>query len=316
MLFSGCQKDASHRTLPIHPTVYRVLQAMPNLDREVLDSFFRLLSSDHNFSYTLFGNKPVSLVDYSARVTLGTLYHPNEALIFERGWERWESYAALFPSHEFILKRCKGNKSIGIFLIHKKHTLESISDHLDIFQKILGYHVYPQQLLEQLCDPQQDVMKTLNQSSTLMGILLGYGMTNSADFERKAAICKYLNAKMTPPFSGHREMEALQPASRHLVKCYDSKTFSYPPKDCIASQESSSLADELNNMLARQDTFELYGGHYFLDKIATPIFVARKGTPETKKLHADYLATKQKLHQVDLQNAFLEVTLSQWIDPK
>lgn len=153
LLFSGRQKQVAHGTPSIHPTVQRVLETMPNLDREVLNSFFQLLSSDHNFSYTLFGNKPMSLADYASKVCSWSLCHPSESLIFEKGWERWESYAAFFPSHEFVLKRCKGSRSATIFLIHKKHALQVISDHLDAFQKILGERVYPQQLLQHLCDP-------------------------------------------------------------------------------------------------------------------------------------------------------------------
>jgi hypothetical protein len=309
LLFSGCNKSPSHR----------ILQAIPEQDQETLSSFFQLLFCDDNFSYTLFGNKPMSIGDFFSSTTLWALNTPGESLIFEKGWKVWESYASLFPSDEFVLKRCESKKSnwkiLSIFLIHKKHALKAIRDNLDTFQEVLGHPVNPQQLLQELCDPHKDIMETLSHNS-LFGILLGYGKVNAMNFERKVTICDQLNAKMTPPFSGHHDMEALQPASQRLVQWRDSKTFCYPSEDCLPASENDSLAEELNEILTKGDGFELYGSDYFLDKFTPPMFIARNHSRETEKLHADYLATKQKLHRAYLQGSFLEVTLNQWMDPK
>lgn len=316
LLFFAYQKNISQKMPFVQSNIEQILSSMSEPDRQELCSFFKLLSSDCNFSYTLFGNKPISLVDYSTQITSSNLYHPSEFLILENGWARWESHAIFFPSQEFVLKRCKDGENIGIYLIHKKHTLQTITDNLDIFQKILSAIVEPKLLLQELCDPKQNIMKTLNDNSILLGILLGYGRTNSLDFERKVSLCHELNANMSPPFSGHLDMEALEPSARHLVKCYDKKTFFLLPKGVHTVPEGSSLAKELNNHIAREGTFELYGSHYFLDEITAPIFAIRKETLETAKLNENYLSTKQKLHQAYLKGSFLQVTLNQWMYPK
>ena len=317
-LFAGCKKSSSHRIQSSRTDVHSILQTMPDQDRAVLDSFFQLLVRDYDFSYTLFGNKPISMACYSSQVTLCTFYHPTEFLTFENGWELWRHYASCFPSNEFILKRSRDNRGVlEIFLINKRHALQVISNHLDTFQEILNRCIDPQQLLQQLCCSQQDIMEILNNDATLLGILLGYGKINSANFERKVNICNHLNAKMTPPFSAHQDMKSLLPVSRNLVSLYDNGTFCYPSeKDCLPSSQDTSLTEELNDILSHEDTFEVYGSDFFLDKIIAPVFVARKDSPETEKLHEDYLATKQKLHQAYLQRSFLEVTLNQWMDPQ
>lgn len=312
-LFPGCKKSPSHRIQSIHSILYTI----PDQDRKVLDSFFQLLLRDYDFSYTLFGNKPMSMACYFSQATSWSLRHPSDFLVFEKGWDLWESYSSLFSSHEFVLKRCKDDRGVlGIFLISKSHALQAISDHLDTFQKILESHIEPEPLLHQLCYSSQDVMEILNNDSSLLGILLGYGKINSTNFERKVSLCHDLIAKMTPPFSAQHDMQSLQPFSRYLVDLYTDKTCPYPSKECFPSPQDTSLAEELNDILSNEDVFELYGSNFFLDKMITPVFAARKETPETKKLHDDYLATKQQLHKTYQNGSFLEITLNQWMYPQ
>ncbi len=193
--------------------------------------------------------------------------------------------------------------------------MKVISDNIDTFQEILDRRIDSEQLLQELCYSERDVIEILNGNSALLGILLGYGKINSTNFERKVNICHELNAKMTPPFSAAQEIKSLLPFSRILVGLYDNGTFSYPSKESYPSSQGISLADELNDILSNE-SFQLYGSDFFLDKIIAPIFAARKESPETEKLHKDYLATKHQLNQAYLQGSFLKVTLNQWMCPQ
>lgn len=316
-VFSGCEKKSSHQTPSSHGDIPHILQTLPEQDRKDLDAFFQLLSRHECFSYTLFGNKPISIACYPSQASSSDLYHPKNFLILEKGWEVWQSYASLFPSDEFVLKRYKNNDEglIEIYLINKKHALQVISDNLDTFQFILGNHVNPQKLVEQLCDSQQDIMEILNDNSVL-GILFGYGKINSRNFERTSSIIDNLNAKMTPPFSADDEIKSLSPMSRTFVDLFKNKPFSYPSKECFPSSDSASLSEELNELFSHKDFFEVYGSDALLDKMMPPAFAVRRDSLETKKLQEDYLATKQKVDQVYLHGSFLEITLNQWMYPQ
>ncbi|MCH9624977.1 MAG: hypothetical protein S4CHLAM123_01390 [Chlamydiales bacterium] len=316
-VFAGCKKNSPDKITSAFNDTGNILQTIPEKDLEILDSFFQKLLRDNNFAYTLFGKKPMSIACYSFKRTPWNLHNPNEFLIFEKGWAKWEAYFSLFPSNDFILKRCHDDRGIvEIFLINRKNALEAIEDNYDTFQEILGDCFDTEQLMQQLCYSQQDLMEILNNHSGLLGILLGYGKENSMTFERKVNICSDLNAKMTPPFTAMHDMKALQPKGEYLVSLYSNKTFSFPKEVCCPLLDDSSTAEELNVILEHESPFELYGSDFFLDKFMAPIFMTQNEDLETKQLHEEYLLTKQKIHQAYQQKCFLEVTLHQWMCPQ
>jgi len=296
---------------------YDILQTIPVEDRQLLDSFFQLLLRDNNFAYTLFGKKPMSIACYLSKVNLWNLYNPNEFLIFEKGWDKWKDYSSLFPSNEFVLKRCCDSKDIvEVFLINKKNVLKVINDNYGTFQSILGNLFEPEQFMQQLCYTQQDLMEILNDHSGLLGILLGYGKGNSMSFERKVNICSILNAKMTPPFTAMSAMKCLQPKSEYLISLYNTKTFSSPKKIFLPSLSETLMAEELNVILENENLFELYGSNFFVDRFIGPVFMTQSGDLETMQLQNEYLATRQRIHRAYQEKPFLEITLNQWMHPQ
>ena len=319
-VFAGCKKNSSRQS---QSSSHTILQSIPEKDREVLDSFFQFLLSKDTFAYTLFGKKPMSVTPY-IQVTSGAtgiiyqrgIYHPSDYFTLEKGWELWKNYGALFPSDEFVLKECKEDELVTIFLINKSQVLNTISENLNTFEEILDRQIRPQDFLQQLCDPHQDIMESLNDSSSLLGILLGYGKTNAMLFERKSNILTHLVEKMTPPFSSRHDVENLQPFGQYFVNRCKSRTFIQTIPICSPSPQYNSLADEFNDILSNEEGFELYGSDYLLDRFNSPVFMMRKEDPETKELEKAYFATKLQLHQIYQQGPFLEITLNQWMYPK
>lgn len=318
-------------------TVSPILQVIPEKDRQELDAFFQLLLHQDSFAYTLFGSKPMSVCCYISKPILFTLYHPKESLALEKGWETWKRYFPYFPSDHFVLKRLNFKNRLGrsIYLIHKKHALQVIKNYLGIFQKVLGHSIDPKQLVERLCDPNEDIDETLQEHTNLLGILFGYGKANAMDYERETDICEYLSKKMLPPFSHCKEIEDLSPNSRVFVNSRnekmlplfsndqetpDSRVNSHNgkmnllSKPCVPSPQYSSLAEELNDICSGRTRFEL--NDWILSKIASPVFISKKQDPETEDLRKDYTATMKKLRKVYREKPFLEVTLTQWMDPK
>ncbi len=305
---SGCRKKPSLET-----TGSSILQTIPEKDYQQLDAFFQVLIRD-DFAYTLFGRKPISVFDYTSKPILFTLYHPKTFLILERGWETWQRYCAYFPSNQFVLKKFITDDDFvrEIFLIHKSHTLQAIENHLATFQSILGCSIDPKQFLERLCDPNEDIIETLQGHANLLGILFGYGEVNAMNFERETDICEYLSEKMTPPFSSYQEIKALSPDSLMFVNASDRKM--NLPKPCLPSPQYSSLAEELNDICSQRTIFEL--NDQILSKITGPAFASRKEDLETETLRKHYRTTMKRLRKVYREKPFLEVTLTQWMDPQ
>lgn len=306
---SSCKKNSSFET-----TAPSILQMIPEKDYDQLDAFFQLIFRYKSFAYTLFGSKPMSMCCYLSTPNLFTLYHPKEFLTLERGWEVWKRYFSCFPSDHFVLKKVSVEDGPGrsIFLIHKKCTLQVIKNHLDTFHRALG-SIDPKQLLERLCNPNEDIEKVLQGHANLLGILLGYGEANAMHFERMVDIAEYLEKKMTPPFSSYKEIQSLSPDSRKLLSIYNKK-MAFPSSICTPSPQYSSLAEELNNILLQRTIFEL--NDWMVSKIVSPVFMSRKQDIQTEILRKDYKATMKKLRKVYREDPFLEVTLTQWMAPK
>lgn len=315
-LFTTSCRKQSHEQVQFLES-HDILQTIPQEDCQLLDSFFQLLLRDNSFAYTLFGKKPMSIACYSSNINLWNLYNPSEFLVYEKGWDKWKDYSFLFPSNEFILKRCCDNKGIvEIFLINRKNILKVINDNYDTFQSILDNSFEPEQFMQQLCHSQQDLMDILNDHSGLLGILLGYGKSNSMTFDRKVSICSDLNAKMTPPFTAMSAMKCLQPKSEYLVSLYNTKKFSVHEKIYLPSLSETSMAEELNIILENENLFELYGNNFFLDKFIGPVFMTQHEDLETTQLQEEYLVARQKIRRAYQQKPFLETTLNQWMHPQ
>ena len=312
-LLSGC-KEETHPTDKLNPVaVQGILYSVPKKDCEVLDSFFRFLFSDDAFTYTLHGEKPMSMAVYLPHGW--NFYKPASSLILEKGGEVWRKHAHKFPSDEFVLKFFKDNRGVSnILLISKTNMFNVIHKNLEIFNEVLGQEIDPKQLVSEICYGEGDFMEILKENSILLGILLGFGNVNSQYFERKMDVIEAIIAKMTPPFSPIEDLISLKPESKILIEycqrnSFSNKQFSKP------SNGFSNLGDELNEILLHQEGVDLYGDDFWLEKHLSPAFMMDRDDSETKELQAEYLATKKKINQAYSKGDFLEVTLNQWMNP-
>lgn len=313
LVLSGCKEDARASKFM---SVQNSLNSIPEKDREILTSFFRFLFSDDALTYTLYGKKPMSLVDYIPNETVWSLYQPGPSLILEKGEDVWRKYSTKFPSEEFVLKFIQDNEGQrAILLISKTNMLNAIVKNLEIFQEYLGEQMNPKRLVNQICYVEEAYMEPIKDHTALLGILLGFGNVNSQYFERRYIICEEINSKMTPPFSPVQDLKTLQPLSKILVKGNRGKSFSKAPQLFAPSEGYANLGDELNEINLHQEGFEVYGSDYWLDKQLSPVFAMDREDPETKALQEEYLATGKKITQAYREGDFLEVTLNQWMNP-
>lgn len=302
----GCQKQVENGK-----NICNILSLIPDGERAEIESFFAFLVCNNECAYTLFGNKPATVVDVSLDfLSMWYLCHPDEYIALEKGWLAWEKYSSLFSSDFFVIKENKSSTTRQLFFINKKSTLCAIREHITTFEDILGASIQPEKLLEELCHPQISCMATLKDSPILLGILLGYGEHNSRFFAKRSQLCMILHKKMNLPYFNYAQ-DVLSAKSLFLVNL----KWRDDPSDCTLSS-CRSLAEDLNHIVANEEECELEYGHYFLDRFLSPVFIADRSHPETEELRKEYIDTREKIYQAYSQGRFLEVTLQQWMHPK
>ncbi len=174
-----------------------ILKTIPEKALAQLDCFFQFLLREKAFAYTLFGNKPMSVFYYPCEITSSELYWPSEYLTIEKGWEVWQKFSSQFPSHHFVLKRCRLNDHWEITLINKQLTAQAIETHLHTFQRTLGYSMEPDQFLEQLCSSVEPIRQTLKGHPNLSR-LLGAGKADALDVTRKIRLISPTHSPVLP----------------------------------------------------------------------------------------------------------------------
>ncbi len=294
MLFlSGCREGSRERSK--EQKVYQILQSMPEEDRQILDAFFQLLIRDNNFSYTLFGNKPVSIADYYGNDCSFYLYDPLSYLTYEKGWETWSKYSHYFRNSNYRLLKTVIGDTVEIAMVNVNqisHLKDKYKNYQDKLNKIITIGLY----------------KIDNQS--LMGVVLGYGEENAKNFERKMNLCRLVNQWTDFPYAYDDLLDVLDLKGQWLIlKVKGASTLKM--EDYTRPSQKILLAKELNEMIAQEDGFELSGSDYFLDRFISPPFMALKDTVETKRLEKDYFETKQKVNAIYQKGSFLEITLKQ-----
>lgn len=262
-----------------HQKIASKLAILSDQERCYLEFFFRKAIVEEPFVYTLFGDKPMTLILFTKKDELNALsvYQKNQRYIlsifplvdmnnvrFCKGLEVWKKYQHLFPLSNFIFleSRDPSRREIGyLFLINKKAFLKAIESNLEDFKKILGSGITSRCLLREIQNT-KDVFKSLKHSNLLIGILFGYGRHNADLFQKKYEFVKrYPNKRTNCPFK-------LQPFN------------------------TSGLP--LNSLM-----------------LNLPCFAADWKHPETKQLSQKYHSQRQEVLKQYQSGDFLETTLQQ-----
>jgi hypothetical protein len=196
-----------------HKQLQDIIKAIPSGDKQALESLFRLLFSDGDFAYTLFGAKPMALVDFN--VTLGlhgpcdqsTLY---DLAIVYKGWIVWQKYKSSFPLNSFtFMDYASPDLDLIGFVLFNNEKVSAIYDkHKSLMTSVFGDK---NQLATQLCSHKMDHLWSKCNYHEALGLLLGYAEVNVKRFCEKNKIVKALSGG---PFS----LEGLNPQStKHVL---------------------------------------------------------------------------------------------------
>src|ERR1700722_19826023 len=169
-------------------SISKIISKIPKEDQLILDGFFQDLIFRSPFGYVLLGNKPISTIRYvnpTSDFYVMFRIEP-ENLKLRQGIESWRKYYKLFPSKDFLFVFFGDpliDAYIEITLVNKKKYLEVVQKNLTKFQKVFGSNITAEKMLDKISSG-QDFWDN-NFDYEMLGILFGYGESNSYLFQRR-----------------------------------------------------------------------------------------------------------------------------------
>lgn len=262
--------------------IQEILEAMPKNEKKDLEKLFQDLFNRESFGYTLFGDKPMSLTDYSTTLFDSDGIPSKSGLRFQKRWKVWKKHAQNFPMTRYLfIERSQESGSKGIYFINKKFFIDKVNEHLDLFQEALRENTTGALLLKKLEDNHQ-FLSFFNDHQMLLGILLGYGKHNARLFAERHRLSPFVYKKEFPKI---------------------------PVKIPSSSKGFSSLEDEFNSYFS---VLTFFGDRGYSPLIIHSVhFVADHKHPETIALKEKYRKLRGEISAIYANGDFLEITLSE-----
>lgn len=179
-------------------SVHAGMGNIPKRDLNQIKYFFEGLIESHNFSYTLFGSKPMSLADYKLAIPpprSPTKWIRSISLYVraKSSLTTWYRHRHEFNLKDFIFLDEENDwidNCLVLFLINKKNMLRVLREHEQIFKEELGASFTAESCLEKLEKRELSLAETIKGSRRLMGIMLGYGERNASLFQKRYELMK------------------------------------------------------------------------------------------------------------------------------
>ncbi len=196
--------------------------------------------------------------------------------------EAWEKYRHLFPSKRFVLE-CKpfDETRSEICLIDKVLCEKIVDNNLSDFQLVLGKGVNFKIILDKYLNGDRSLFQVLQEHDALLGILLGFGTTNSWLFHER------MMAMGRDPDAIHNGLLAI---SASLPGFPSERNF-------------TSVFNEKNHNTCYKF-------------VHLPYFLGDSNSAETELLREKYLAQRHAIQDGYAHGNFLEVTLKVFCTPE
>ena len=145
-----------------------LLQTVTFEERESLSEICKGLFYTSPFGYTLFGDKPISVICNS-----GNLYKNDEMSFFQKNlFDLAQRYEKGLDAPNFAIVVEHLSPESFIYLINKKAFLNVVEQNIKIFRDVLGQDISPGKLLKSVQDKNFGLEKALKGNHALFGILL------------------------------------------------------------------------------------------------------------------------------------------------
>jgi hypothetical protein len=179
-------------------SVHRILSLMPEEDRLALDAFFRILIFKSSFGYVLYGDKPISLVNYVSEYSdgfYGGIRYSDLSIahaILREGWLVWKKYQHLFPSRHYILHHFdrKNRNSAFILIINRNAFEDTFAKNYQKFILKYGSDITAEKMLQKCLGEESLFAADVIHCHELQGILFGFGRHNSKLFQEREDLGK------------------------------------------------------------------------------------------------------------------------------
>ncbi len=232
--------------------IQKELRSIPNEEQEKLEHFFRTLIRQYGFGYTLFGDKPVSLVCWLAEPDYNKkrpYFSVNED--FVDSYSVWKKYKKKFPSNKYIFQERRlevVKEYIDLVFIKKTLFNEKINLYSEFFSPDYDAETFiNNEKLENFLNSSDEQKSKYH---IRMGILLGYGKENSIEFANRSIDNR--NSTDCSDWVSFKD----------LIKVENQKEYPFPPtfRAKLKSNETAELVkqysqtqSELKNILERDD---------------------------------------------------------------
>jgi hypothetical protein len=289
----------------------RFLHSLTESEREQIEDFFRELIQNDCFGHTLFGNKPISFVNYvvGSPPVYSVLFNSKHSVLMSRGKKIWESYKDLLPLKNYILKFVQVKNSQFIYIINQTEFISMVNKNLDLFTSILGPQTTAENLYEHLLKEGGSLDQILHDNSILEGILLGYGRRNAIEHKRLIDLSLAIKHPKTPPWQLRPENDEKLSSAQKLTFRMNTK-WQMPGKDTVVPQEGfSTCTDEYFWRRSKFSSAKLEDKICALTCFHYYDFLTDGEDEETKMIISDGVKTRKKLSELYSSGDFLEVTL-------
>lgn len=250
---------------------------IPRRDIHEIKFLFERLIVAHNFAYTIFGSKPMSLASMCLEIPPDLpIYRRLKArftlINAKRHLNSWYKYKDRVTFRDFIFLDKEEDlfESLVIILINKKNLLNVLYSHESVFKEELGDSFTPESFLKSIERREISLAKAIHNNDRLLGIMLGYGERNATLFQERLDIMKELEKREkneTPPFD--ELIEKLQAVENRLTDFNEFEEDPIIPPLYFLADASHKETIELRKRYKedQKKIAELLGQSNFMDKV-------------------------------------------------
>lgn len=263
---------------------FSTFKQLSSLEKENLESLFHYLFCQEDFSYVLFGSKPLALASFwdgfsecDADIEISPelfFYLDIKNTRIRKGWKTWMKIKNQCKNKNIEIVELPTNSKYSRFIsiLNKKKLRQVIADNINDIQDCFGQNYTPNIVLKNFLNCETDFFEKLYRNHYILGLFLGYGKMNAKYFQRKIDLRNSMLPKV--PFSLSRDL--MEP-----------------------SENFDSIVEELewieNNLaffpFREQRIISNYLG------LDLPVFLADPNSEETKELYSTYRDCYNKILQ-------------------
>jgi hypothetical protein len=259
-----------------------VISNIPENDLQEIKLLFKDLFNTQGFSYSLYGDKPLSFSDYSLSSYTSTellkvlpldkccesileIYSEPSGFLKKR-WKIWQKYKHLFKIKNYLLIEKQYLNQNRIFFINKKYLIKMLDKHIKYFNRIMKVETNSEALFKEIAMEGKDIFEITHNNEGILGILLGFGKYNAMLFqERKALIhslkmpLKNFNTIKWNLEKINKKLQLLHEHDSYIIASINRVGFvadSNHPETIQLRIKYDELNKKINEIYSRDDWFE------------------------------------------------------------